>query len=156
MGLKHKKKLILWYALIILIIPVLAYVASVAINDQTKATTATANDVIPMYEDTAAAGRGITADNLATSLAALMDEGDLADSIVVSADIKDDTIDSADYAAGSIDAEHLAADIIDFVHVWVRIGCSILPERYLFRLDRLSLNRLKLRAKISWPFIASH
>ena len=40
-------------------------------------------------------------------------EGELANSIVISADIKDDTIESADYAAGSIDAEHLAADIID-------------------------------------------
>ena len=51
-------------------------------------------------------------------------EGELADSIVISADIKDDTIDSADYAANSIDEEHINwtdMDLTDFVEqtTWV-------------------------------------
>jgi len=102
MGLKHKKKLILWYALVILIIPVLAYVASVAINDQTKTTDVATDDVFPLYDTSATAGRGITGQNLASGLAAIITEGDLTDSSVVSADIKDGTVANADMAANAV------------------------------------------------------
>jgi len=98
MGLKHKKKMIFWYALVIFLIPVLAYVASVAINDQTKTTDVATDDVYPLYDTSATAGRGITGQNLASGLAAIIVEGDLTDSSVVSADIKNATIAQDDVA----------------------------------------------------------
>jgi hypothetical protein len=80
MGLKHKRKMIIYWALIILLVPVLAYVASVAINDQTKTTDVAADDVFPLYDTSATAGRGITGQNLADQLAALFntDHGDVS------------------------------------------------------------------------------
>ena len=113
MALNHKRKMIIYWALIILLVPVLAYVASVAINDQTKTTTITANDVFPIYEDTAADGRGITADNAIAGMAAMLDGGEIK-AAALEADIIDETkiadngIDSEHYNDKSIDPEHIA------------------------------------------------
>jgi hypothetical protein len=67
------------------------------------------NDATKVFDGV---GSWVDIEDLADEIAAGIAEGELADSVVVSADIKDDTIDSADYAAASIDNEHLADDAV--------------------------------------------
>ena len=112
-----KKALMLLLFFIFVCLPVIGYVANVAIDAQTKTTELATDDVFPIYDTSNTGGRGIymsdLAEDIADDVAANIAEGELANSIVISADIKDGTIDSADYANLSIDAAHLAADVID-------------------------------------------
>lgn len=125
-----------WLCAIVAVVSIVtaAWAADTKLSALTElATTPAASD--EFYVNDGGTSKKIQYSNVvsATVIAAAIAEGELADSIVVSADIKDgtiaaadlgadiidetkladDSIDSEHYNDGSIDAVHLAADIID-------------------------------------------